>query len=119
ARVGLAGRMAQRNNRRTLEMTDTCEELKLLRNLLSRWLSIDSWEDSQIAPLPLVESTREALKGSMPESTVVVLISGGCLQGVWSDVQGLAVELIDRDNEAAGDPMPDLDEVTQGLRAVW
>jgi len=87
-----------------------------LANLLEGWLRIDDWQDESIAPKELVEATKAALQRP---SRIVCLVDGGVLQGVWSNDNRQEVVLIDRDNERAGDVVPDLESVTQNIDPVW
>ena len=66
-----------------------------------------------------IDTQDDTLEDTQPESKIVVLVEGGNVQGLWSSFPVDEVVMIDRDNEAAGDWMPDLEDETSLLQAIF
>ncbi|BAU77423.1 hypothetical protein [Metapseudomonas furukawaii] len=69
----------------------------VLKGLLARWLRIDDFSDDTVAPLALVEATRNAVEGNPVSPRVVLQLAGGSLQSVNSNILGLEVRVVDYD----------------------
>lgn len=77
-------------------LASTTAENQRLKDLLARWMTIDSFTDDTIAPLALIEDTRAALVEHSP-SRIVVLVENGSVQAVQASFLGLDVEIVNRD----------------------
>ncbi len=73
----------------------------------------DHGEESFIEICKEKMAEKEAEKGK-----VVALLSGGNIQSAWSN-NAVEFVLIDEDNAAAGDQVPDIDEETKGLTLCY
>lgn len=73
-------------------------EAALLKGLLARWLRIDDFTDDLLAPLDLVEATRAAVSGAV-SPRVLIQLAGGNIQSVHTNLPGVALDVIDYDNQ--------------------
>lgn len=73
-------------------------ETALLKGLLARWLRIDDLTDCPFAPFDLINATRIATSGVV-KPRVVIQLSGGKIQSVYTNLPAAVLEVIDYDSQ--------------------